>query len=189
MTRRSVMAPVSTAASGNTSWMLNTSGARRSELASPAGETERERRRHRDHRVDAPNQPPARRPARPASSDEPDERRALGASRLRLSSPGNGCTRVIDPHRVRSRADQPAAPARLDRVVAVPGQRGDDVHLVAERRQLVRRCGVITSPGRRGVGLEVGAQHDDAHAERRASGGYGVRPERRRRTRCRGEVR
>ena len=57
--------------------------------------------------------------------------------------------------------DGTGAPPVLDGVVAVPRQRGDDVQLVAKRRQLVNDAGDHLT-GRRGVRLEVRAQHRQA---------------------------
>ena len=65
----------------------------------------------------------------PAGSDrrhagergEPGEAERRGARRLRLSAPGNGWTRVIEPHARLLAAHQPAGPARLDAVVRYQG--------------------------------------------------------------------
>ena len=96
-----LIAPVSTAASGNTSWMLNTIGQRRIRLAtqpvSPSVSGG-------DIAITAPgrrNQPPTRRHCTPARSEYAAKPSAL-RRRFDLSRPGNGWTRVIVPHSVAS---------------------------------------------------------------------------------------
>ena len=81
-----------------------------------------------------------------------------------MSSPGNGWTRRIDPHGVGSRRISRPGPAGLDGVAAVPRQGGDDVQLVAAGGQLGDDAGEHAT-GRRRVGLEVRAEHDEAQAD------------------------
>ena len=91
------------------------------------------------------NQPPARSAAMPASTENPTNPSAR-RNRLRLSSPGNGC----DPGdrsptgAARGGSTGPSSPAR-SRARGTRAAR-DDVQLVPERGQLVRRCG--SSPRR-----------------------------------------
>ena len=91
-------------------------------------------------------------PARPVKP--PNARARAGMLRL---SVGNGCTRVMRPHGGVLVADEAALPARLDRVVLVPRQRGDDVQPVPALDQPVDDRGHDLAGGR-GVGREVRAE-------------------------------
>ncbi len=140
MTQRLVIAPVSIAASGKTSWMLNTKRRTAQHGDEPSDQAERERRRHHEHGVD---------PAEPAPGaqrlDAGEQRVRRGtrrpAEQVGLVVTGERMDRVIEPHGVRSTRHQATRPAGLDAMSAVPGQRGDDVDLVPQRRRARRRCG------------------------------------------------
>ena len=112
------------------------------------------------------NQPPDSTPPTPARSVKPTnpsgppQQVAAIPARERMDPADDSPRGAVAPH-------QATAPALLDGVVAVPRQRGDDVQLVAARRQLVDDAGQHPSGGR-GVRLEVRAEHDDA---RSSSGG------------------
>ena len=153
MIRLFVIAPVSTAASGNTSWMLKINGPRRTRwVTQPVSPMVN----GGDMAMTASTRPP-RSEASPASALKPTNP-AARRTRFRLSPPGNGFTRVIEPHSVRSRRTHLPSQPCFDRMVAVPGQRGDDVNLVAERGELVDDPGHHLAR-RSGVGCEVRAQH------------------------------
>ena len=113
MMRRSVIAPVSTAASGNTSWMLNTSGAR---WAQATNRPVRPSVNGGDMAITASarrHAPPAAVPAHAASSENP-AKPAARRDRLRLSLPGNGWIRRMVPHGVVSRrANRPLHPGSM----------------------------------------------------------------------------
>ena len=150
-----VIAPVSTAASGNTSWMLKTSGPRRTRWVT---QPVRPIVSGGDMAITASTRPP-RSDVNPASALKPTNPAARRA-RLRLSPPGNGLTRVIEPHSVRSRRTHLPSQPGSTAWSRYHGQRGDDVHLVAERGELVDDPGHHLTR-RRGVGREVRAQHGD----------------------------
>ena len=159
--RRLLMAPVRTAASGNTSWMLNTSGARRHRPAShpvrpsvSGGDIASTTSARRNH-------PPARSAGHAGERGEPGEA-DRAPHQVRLVAAGE---RVDAGDRAPRRglgAHPPPGPARFDAVLAVPGQGGDDVQLVAERGELADDPRHHRA-GRGGVGFEVGAQDDDLH--------------------------
>ena len=126
----------------------------------PSRQAHRQRGRHRDHGVDPP-EPAAGAEAGPAGQDReageprrPPEQVATVAARERVHPPH---APPVGPVRAR----RPAGPAGLDGVGAVPRQRGDDVQLVAAPAELVDDPGQHP-PRRRGVGVEVGPEHDDA---------------------------
>ena len=100
-------------------------------------------------------------PPTPARAVKPPKARAR-AGMLRLSV-GNGCTRVMRPHVGVLVADQAAVPARLDGVVLVPGQRGDDVQPVAPRPRAPRRSAVMTSPVGATSGAKCGQRTSEVH--------------------------
>ena len=87
------------------------------------------------------NQPPAPSPAQPASTEKPANPTARRGQVALVARPGTGGPGGSSPTACASPADQPAAPPRLDGVVAVPRQRGDDVQLVAARGQLLDDAG------------------------------------------------
>ncbi len=106
MTLGLVIAPSSTATSGNTSWMLNTNGARRDAAAShpatPSG-------RGGDITITASGRPRATRPATVARPVNPAN--ATARAGMLVLSVGNGCRRVMRPHEVRSvRHSRPPQP-------------------------------------------------------------------------------
>ena len=102
---------------------------------------------------------PPRSEASPASALNP-RNPAARRTRFRLSDPGNGFTRVIDPQSVTSRRKRARRPTFFDCVVAIPGQRGHDVHFVSERRELGHDPSHHHTR-RRGVGREVRAEDRD----------------------------
>ena len=145
MTRRSVMAPVSTAASGKTSWMLNTSGPR---WAHATTRPVRPIVSGGDIAITASarrNQPPAPSPAQPASSEKPAKPTARRA-RLRLSDARERVDATDRPPRLRVPAHSRPPPPRLDGVV--------DGTTAARRRRAARAHGppaprrCASAPGR-----------------------------------------
>ena len=131
------------------------------------------------------NHPPAARPAPRASAEKPTNPSAR-RTRLRLSSPANGLTRVIDPHDVVWRRATRRLPSRLDAMAPVPRQRRDDVDVVPAAGQLLDDPRHHPS-GRRRVGIEVRAQHDESHGHASCAGGVPVGSGQRRARRGNGE--
>ena len=158
ITQRLVMAPVSTAASGKTSWTLNTCGARCDQATSRPVSAHRQRRRHGDHGV---------RPAQPATGAEPGpgrrarrtrRSRRRARARLRLSAPGNGWTRRIEPHarRLAARSVDRPTPARW-RGPRYHGRAATTCSSWPRAGQLLDEAGEDAA-GRGGVRLEVRAE-------------------------------
>ena len=125
----------------------------------PPGDAEGERRRHRDHGVGARRRPAGGQAGTPGEHGEPDEAEgpprqvALVAAGERVH-PGDA-----PPRRALAIADR-HPPSRVDGVVAVPRQGGDDVQRVAARRQLVDDPRHHGAGGRR-VRPEVRTHHHD----------------------------
>ncbi len=150
MTWGLVMAPSSTATSGNTSWMLKTKGTRqRRAAAQPAAPSVR----GGDMASTASGRPgcPAQRRQRAGQRREPGEGqrpgRDVGLVGGERVDPGDAAPLdVLAAHRL-------ALPPRLDAGVLVPGQRGDDVEPVAPGASSVAML-VMTSP----VGARSGAK-------------------------------
>ena len=141
--------------------MLNTKRCPMRELGRPAGEPERERRRHRDDCVDAPE--PSTGPQAGKAGQQREPEKAECSARQVASVIARERVDAGDRSPIRRlAADQPSRPARLDGVVAVPGQRSHDMRLVTARRQLAHDA-AHDVPRRRRVGVEVGAQADEAH--------------------------
>ncbi len=109
MTRRFVIAPTSTATSGNTSWMLNTNGTRWARaIAQPAAPSVS----GGDMASTASGRNRLVSPAAAARAVNPPKARARAV--MFDLSVGNGCTRVMRPHPVSSwRTRRPSQPGSM----------------------------------------------------------------------------